>query len=68
MSIRETFRGDYRDRFAVKPIDPERAHRFVEVEVGRKGTCVICGRRKVSDYHDDAARQQTVDVRPGVEI
>lgn len=63
MSVREEFRGNYRDRVVIKPIDPERPHRFVEVEVGRKGTCVICWRRKRSDYHDDAARQHTVAFR-----
>ncbi len=68
MRLTEQFRGEHRDRFVVKPIDPERAHRFVEQAVGRAGTCVFCGRSAASDYHDPDARQYTVDVREGEDI
>jgi len=60
--FREQYSGD-KGEWVVKPIDPNRPHRYVEKDIGRKGTCVICDRRKVSDWHDDAAKQHTVEFR-----
>lgn len=68
MSIREAFRGDARANVVVKPIDPERPHRFVEQAVGRAEACYFCGRFRASDYHAEGARQKTVEMREGHEV
>lgn len=66
MTVREQYRGESKREWVVKPVDPERAHRFVAKDVGRRGTCVICHRREASDWHDAAARQYTVEYQdPG---
>jgi hypothetical protein len=61
------FRGAHRDTFVVTPIDPSRPHRFVETEVGRAGTCVLCGCKRDCrhDIHSDSAKQRTVQFREG---
>jgi len=63
--MRQQYRGAYRDQLVVTPIDPSLAHRFVECDIGRKGTCVICGCRRVCrhDIHSDDAKQRTVQFR-----
>ena len=62
MSIREQFSGD-KGEWVIKPIDPNRVHRYVPKDVGAAFSCVICDRRPSSDYHDDRAKQHTVEFR-----
>lgn len=55
------FRGEpWQDRI-ILPVDLERPHRYMESPL-RRGVC-DCGRRKVSDYHGDDAKQRTVSYR-----
>lgn len=63
MKIEPLFRGEPWQETIVLPIDPSRPHRFAEQDVGRRGVCVFCGRFKVSDYHDDDAKQRTFQRR-----
>ena len=63
--LREQYRGEDKAEWVVKPIDPSLPHRFVETDIGRKNTCVICGCKKVCrhDIHSDTAKQHTVTFR-----
>lgn len=60
---RQQFRGDYRDRIALQPIDPSRPHRFREGDVGAARACAICACYRADGIHSDTARQRTVDER-----
>lgn len=55
------FRGEAWQNMIVLPIDYSRAHK-VMLDFKRAGYC-DCGRRTVSDYHADDARQRTVSYR-----